>query len=224
MCGGFGWRGTAHACGGEATTLDVRGVRGGGRRPPVGQRPKSRPKREEVDRSPVAARDAARPEPPAEQVQRLSLGTRAITWLTCWPQPDQVVRPQERQRAGLHMVVPLLGWPSVGARGRDQMTTSVPTRVFRPPAGCRRSDPQRAKCTDIPLRRARPLAAHDQAPHDWDRGDPTSGMARTRPSSRRWAAPAGCGSTRAGPRLGSPAARPAQGPPRAVRRPPRRSA
>jgi hypothetical protein len=37
------------------------------------------------------------------QAQRRSAGTEAITWSTCWPQPDQVILPQERQGAGRHM-------------------------------------------------------------------------------------------------------------------------
>jgi hypothetical protein len=67
--------------------------------------------------SPDAGREAARPGGSQRQVQRRSAGTEAITWSTCWPQPDQVILPHTRQRAGLHMRTSILlgkcpGWLS----------------------------------------------------------------------------------------------------------------
>lgn len=35
--------------------------------------------------------------------QRWEVGTPAITWSTCWPQPAHVVLEQERQFTGRHM-------------------------------------------------------------------------------------------------------------------------
>jgi hypothetical protein len=35
--------------------------------------------------------------------QRLDLGTPAITWLTCWPQPDHVALPHLRQVTCRHI-------------------------------------------------------------------------------------------------------------------------
>jgi hypothetical protein len=35
--------------------------------------------------------------------QRLDFGTPAITWLTCWPQPDHVALPHLRQVTCRHI-------------------------------------------------------------------------------------------------------------------------
>jgi hypothetical protein len=37
--------------------------------------------------------------------QRWEVGTPAITWSTCWPQPAHVVLEQERQFTGRHMLI-----------------------------------------------------------------------------------------------------------------------
>ena len=40
--------------------------------------------------------------------QRLDFGTPAITWLTCWPQPDHVALPHLRQVTCRHILAFLL--------------------------------------------------------------------------------------------------------------------
>jgi len=86
------------------------------------QRPRTRSSSER--RSPRAR--GARPAP-RSQPQRWSFGMRLITWSTWAPQPDQVVRPQERHRAGEHMVILAVSCPGACRRGSVRWTQGVRT-------------------------------------------------------------------------------------------------